>query len=94
MCGTMNLFTPSRILNPILNPQRSKQIKPLHVELVWWWGGMKKVASTTENAKSFAVDTYLIIVVGRIQRNLHGNRQHGHVGFHNWACQIVKTGDR
>jgi len=68
-----------------------KQIKPLHVESAWWWVGMKQVSSTIENATSFAVDTDLIVVVDRIQGDLHGNRQHGHVGFHNWACQIVNT---
>jgi len=49
-----------------------------------------QVSNMTENAESFAVDSYLIVVVGRIQCDLHRNRQHGHVGFHNWACQIVK----
>ena len=57
-------------------------------------GGGEQVSSMIANAKSFAVDTDLIIVVSRIQGDLHGNRQHGHVGFYNWACQIVKTRDR
>ncbi len=70
-----------------------KQINTLLVESVWCRDRDEATpaSSVTENAQSFAVESHLIVIVGRVQCDPHRNRQQGHVGFCNWACEIVNA---